>query len=267
MERMKAAAAVDKEIKALQAKKAAIQKGEVPVEKNKTNVLPVENEEKKKKRQRDEKDESSEESSSDSESESDSTSPKSSEESSASDSSDSSSSRRRRKKAKKTKGKLKVRHVLANWRRQARKLQPAGREQMKQLLRLLKRQRRTVTKKALHNYVEELHYLYNKHTRGKMVADQYRINKAAKATKDSAGLLDMKDVMSAQKQVEALRVIQESKNADGSTKTQSNPGSKRNRKHESRPQQQAATGQGVCWKCKLPGHKASECPSSKPKPK
>jgi hypothetical protein len=143
-----------------------------------------------------------------------------------------------------------------------------GKEQMVQLLRLLKRQRRTISKKALASYVEELHYLYNKSTRGKLVADQYRINQAAKTTKDSAGLLDMKDVMSAQKQVEALKVLQDSKNAGGSEKARPSRPKKRPEWSRRSEQQQARLGEkGPCFKCKLPGHIASDCPTTKPSAK
>ena len=140
-----------------------------------------------------------------------------------------------------------------------------GKDQMVQILRLLRKQQNTISKRALASYVEELHYLYNKSTRGKLVADQYKINKAAKTTKYSSGLLDMKDVMSAQKQVEALRVLQDPKNESGLEK--SRPGRSRKRQDWSKKgerQQPSGAGLGICFKCKLPGHIASACPTSKP---
>ena len=139
---------------------------------------------------------------------------------------------------------------------------------MSQLLRLLKKQRHTVSKKALASYVDELHYRYNKHTRGKLVADQYRINQAAKSTKDTAGLLDMKDVMSAQKQVEALRVLQDpTKNGDGSTKSQSNRNQRRNKTWVRNDRPSTSDGdKTACFKCKKTGHRARDCPTAAPQP-
>ena len=184
---------------------------------------------------------------------------------SSSSSSSSDSRRHRKKKLRTKKGKLRVKHVLANWRRQARKMPAGGKDQMVQILRLLRKQQNTISKRALASYVEELHYLYNKSTRGKLVADQYKINQAAKTTKYSSGLLDMKDVMSAQKQVEALRVLQDPKNESGLEK--SRPGRSRKRQDWSKKgerQQPSGAGLGTCFKCKLPGHIASACPTSKP---
>ena len=136
---------------------------------------------------------------------------------------------------------------------------------MTQLLRLLRKQRKKVDKKALISYVEELHYLYNKHTRGKLVADQYKINQAAKSMKDSAGLLDMKEIMSAQKQVDALQVLQEPpKNAGDSTKTLSSRKTRRNKTWTRTEKQAAETDRPAisCFKCRKPGHRARDCPST-----
>jgi hypothetical protein len=271
LKKMQAAEELEKQIQALQARRAAIVRGDIPpadaevleAHRSSDSKLAAS---RPKKRKRDVSSSEFEITSSSDESDLTSSESESSTDSDSSSSSGSSRSRRRRKKkSKKKKGKLRVKDVLANWRRQARRMPAHGKDQMVQLLRLLKKQRRTISKRALASYVEELHYLYNKSTRGKLVADQYKINQAAKTTKDSAGLLDMKDVMSAQKQVEALKVLQDSKNDGGLEKAR--PGRSKKRPEWSKKaerQQLNANGSGPCFKCKLPGHIASACPTSKP---
>ena len=159
---MQAAEELEKQIQALQARRAAIVRGDIPpADAEALEALRSPDSKlvasRPKKRKRDVS--SSEFEVTSSSDESDLTSSES--ESSSSDSSSSSGSscdrRRRKKKSKKKKGKLRVKDVLANWRRQARRMPVHGKDQMVQLLRLLKKQRRTISKKALASYVEELH--------------------------------------------------------------------------------------------------------------
>lgn len=186
--------------------------------------------------------------------------------------------RQRRKKAKKAAKKDKkpsrkgkkadlsstVRQALKHWRREAKLLGDLDKMEMRRVLRLLRKQRHTVSREAVESFLEELHFMWVRATAGFEVAERFKINQAD----DSEVGVDMKAFALATKQVSVAISLRVPKNEAGS---RTNPAralkkSKGRSKAKNAGRDGQHPAQRLCFRCQKPGHVSKDCSMPMPSP-
>ena len=174
--------------------------------------------------------------------------------------------RLRRKKAKKDnkpsrKGKkadlsFTVKQALKHWRREAKLLGDLDKMEMRRVLRLLRRQRHTVSREAVEGFLEELHFMWVRATAGFEVAERFKINQA----NDSEVGVDMKAFALATKQVAVSSALRLPKNGEGSRSHPPRAQKKsKGRSKSSNASRDGPAAQRVCFRCQKPGHISKDC--------